>query len=55
MKHNKQKTIINQEEMTAQANLNNLEPGDSVNEQRNLETANSELAKDEIQQQNNNL
>ncbi|GIN74691.1 hypothetical protein J14TS2_51660 [Bacillus sp. J14TS2] len=55
MKKNKQKTIINQEDMTIRANLNNLEPGDSVNKERTLETANSKLAKDEIQQQNNNL
>ncbi|MBP1916521.1 hypothetical protein [Lederbergia galactosidilytica] len=55
MKRNKAKTFINQEEITTQANLNNLEPGDSVDEQRTVETANSHLAKDEIQQQNNNL
>ena len=41
--------------MTIRANLNNLEPGDSVNEHRAIETANLILTSEEIKQQNNNL
>lgn len=41
--------------MTIQANLNNLEPGNSVDKQRKLETANMILAGEEIRQQNENL
>lgn len=53
---NKRKTPLKtDEEMIIRANLNNLEPGDSVKEQRIIETANINLAHDEIQQQNNNL
>lgn len=53
---NKRKNPIkNDEELIIRANLNNIEPGDSVNKQRTLETANIDLAQEEIQQQNNNL
>ncbi|MCJ7843333.1 hypothetical protein MUB24_21135 [Lederbergia sp. NSJ-179] len=55
MNKNKKKTLIDQEEMLRQANLNNLEPGDSVEEHRSIETANIQIAEDEIGQQNNNL
>ncbi len=51
----KKKQLVNEEEMTIRANLNNLEPGDSVNEHRAIETANLILASEEIKQQNNNL
>lgn len=54
MKESK-KAIVNEEEMKIRANLNNLEPGDSVNEQRALEKANLMLTSEEIKQQNNNL
>lgn len=47
--------VVNEEQMTIQANLNNLEPGNSVNKLRALEDANEIQAHDEIQQQNNNL
>ncbi|MEK3889932.1 hypothetical protein [Bacillus sp. FSL K6-3431] len=46
---------IDEEKMKVQANLNNLEPGDSVNEHRAFETANLIQARKEIEQQNNNL
>ena len=49
------RSLKNEEELNIQANLNNLEPGDSVNKQRALETGNLILAHDEIQQQNDNL
>ena len=49
------RSIKNEEELNIRANLNNLEPGDSVKEHRTIETANLILAHDEIQQQNNNL
>ena len=49
------RSIKNEEELNIQANLNNLEPGESVNEHRAVETGNLFLARDEIQQQNNNL
>lgn len=47
--------LVNEDEMKIRANLNNLEPGDSVNEHRVMETGNLIQAHDEIQQQNNNL
>ena len=47
--------VVNDEEMTLRANLNNIEPGDSVNEHRSKETANLIIASDDIKQQNNNL
>ena len=34
------RSLKNEEELNIQANLNNLEPGDSVNKQRALETGN---------------
>jgi hypothetical protein len=40
--------------MNIRANLNNLEPGDSVNEHRAIETANLMLASEELKQQNDN-
>jgi hypothetical protein len=51
----KKKPLIDEEQMTIEANLNNLEPGDSVNEHRALETGNIILAGEEIRQQNENL
>ncbi|WP_205439598.1 hypothetical protein [Peribacillus alkalitolerans] len=52
---NKKKPLVSEEQMTIEANLNNLEPGDSVNEHRALETGNIILAGEEIRQQNENL
>ncbi|WP_170110109.1 hypothetical protein [Peribacillus acanthi] len=51
----KKKPLIDEEKMTIQANLNNLEPGDSVNEHRAMESGNIILAGEEIRQQNENL
>lgn len=51
----KKKPLNNEEHLTIQANLNNLEPGESVNEHRAVETGNIILAGEEIKQQNNNL
>ncbi len=51
----KENQLVNEEEMTIRANLNNLEPGESVNEHRAIETANLILTSEEIKQQNNNL
>jgi hypothetical protein len=51
----KNKPLISEEQLTITANLNNLEPGDSVNEHRNMEAGNIILAEKEIGQQNNNL
>lgn len=53
--NNKKKSSVNEKELNIQTNLNNLEPGDSVNEHRAIETGNLLFARDEIQQQNNNL
>ncbi|HLU23710.1 MAG TPA: hypothetical protein VKZ77_14700 [Bacillaceae bacterium] len=47
--------LIDQGKMKKTANLNNLEPGDSVNEHRSVETGNLIQANKEIEQQNNNL
>lgn len=55
MNMKKQKNLINEEDITTQANLNNLEPGNSVDEHRRIETANLILTSEEIKQQNNNL
>ena len=52
---NRKNPVVNEKEMNIQANLNNLEPADSVNKHRALETGNLILARDEIQQQNDNL
>ena len=49
------KPLVSEEKMTIRANLNNMEPGDSVKEHRTIETANLILADEEIKQQNNNL
>ncbi|MFB7139107.1 hypothetical protein ACFCYN_05620 [Gottfriedia sp. NPDC056225] len=49
------KPLINEEHMKIQANLNNLDPGHSVDELRKIETANMILAGEEIRQQNENL
>lgn len=51
----KKKDLGNDIEMKVRANTNNLEPGHSINEHRDLEAANSFLAEKEIEQQNNNL
>jgi hypothetical protein len=51
----KKNAFVNDEQMTIQANLNNLEPGESVNEHRKIETGNIILAGEEIRQQNENL
>lgn len=51
----KKKPVVDEAKLNIRANLNNLEPGDSVNEQRTLETTNAFLAEKEIGQQNNNL
>ena len=51
----KKNQLVNDEEMTIRANLNNLEPGDSVNEHRAIETANLIQTSEEIKQQNNNI
>jgi len=51
----KKKPVVNEAELTIRANLNNLEPGDSVKEHRTVETGNLILAEKEIGQQNNNL
>lgn len=51
----KKNQMVNEEDTTIQANLNNLEPGESVDEHRRIETANLILTSDEIKQQNNNL
>ena len=51
----KKKPLINEEQMKIDANLNNLEPGESVNVHREIETANITLAGEEIKQQNDNL
>lgn len=51
----KKKSIVNEGKMRIMADLNNLEPGESVNEHREFETANILLAGEEIKQQNNNL
>jgi hypothetical protein len=51
---NNKKPLISEKQMTIEANLNNLEPGDSVNEHRALETGNIILAGEEMKQQNNN-
>jgi hypothetical protein len=47
--------IRNEEQMKIQADLNNLDPGHSVDEHRKIETANIILAGEEIRQQNENL
>jgi hypothetical protein len=47
--------LVSEEKMTIRANLNNLEPGDSVKEHRIIETANTTLASEELKQQNENL
>ncbi|MBS4179409.1 hypothetical protein [Lederbergia citrea] len=47
--------VVNEEKMLIQANLNNVVPGDSVDEERAVERGNEMLAHDEIEQQNNNL
>lgn len=52
-KKKREKNLEN--DINLQAILNNLEPGDSVDEHRETETANIILAAEEIQQQNNNL
>lgn len=46
---------VNEEQILIQANLNNIEPGDSVDKLRALENANEIQANEEIKQQNNNL
>ncbi len=51
----KNNPIVNEEEMILHANLNNLEPGDSVDEHRAFERGNLIQAAKEIGQQNNNL
>jgi hypothetical protein len=51
----KDKNLISKEQMTITANLNNLEPGDSVDKHRAIEAGNIILAAEEIKQQNNNL
>ncbi len=51
----KNKPLINEEQMKIQADLNNLDPGHSVDEHRKIETANIILAGEEIRQQNENL
>ncbi|MEH6937771.1 hypothetical protein V7056_07895 [Bacillus sp. JJ664] len=51
----KKKPLHLEEELKITADLNNLEPGESVNEHRTIETANIILAGEEIKQQNNNL
>ena len=43
------------ESVHIQANLNNLEPGNSVKDHRDFETGNLIQGKKEIKQQNNNL
>lgn len=51
----KDKLPINEEQMKIQADLNNLDPGHSVDKHRKIETANIILAGEEIRQQNENL
>lgn len=51
----RKKSVVNEEKMKITANLNNLEPGNSVNEHRQIESGNIILAGEEIRQQNNNL
>ncbi|HEY4553708.1 MAG TPA: hypothetical protein VIG80_10975 [Bacillaceae bacterium] len=51
----KKNPIVDEEKMRIQANLNNLEPGDSVNEHREKETGNMITGAEEIKQQLNNL
>ncbi|MFD4703274.1 hypothetical protein ACFWM3_00275 [Gottfriedia sp. NPDC058432] len=51
----KDKPLINEEQMKIQADLNNLDPGHSVDEHRKIETTNIILAGEEIRQQNENL
>ena len=51
----KKKSLVSDEDMLMRANLNNLEPADSVHEHRQLETGNLILTTDEIKQQNENL
>ncbi|WP_176525770.1 hypothetical protein [Bacillus sp. AFS001701] len=51
----KNKPIRSEEQMKIQADLNNLDPGHSVDEHRKIETANIILAGEEIRQQNENL
>lgn len=53
-KMKKKKNLVSEDYMKIRANLNNLEPGDSVKEHRTIETANISIASDEIQQQNDN-
>jgi len=49
------KPLVNEEQMKITANLNNLEPGDSIDKHRAFEAGNIILSEGEIKQQNNNL
>ncbi|WP_154669813.1 hypothetical protein [Bacillus niameyensis] len=51
----KKKTLVDPVKMLIRANYNNLEPGDSLDKHRAIETTNIDLAEEEINQQNENL
>lgn len=54
-KENKKQQVVDPVKMLIRANYNNLEPGDSLDEHRAIETTNIDLAEKEINQQKENL